>query len=311
MKSDIYGRSFRSLRISLTRKCNFACTYCVSGKDLQQKEVQPPLGANALTDLVRDIRKQTELSEVRLTGGEPLLYNELPELIKKLSAMQLPVKMTTNAFLLKGRAKALKEAGLDSVNISLDAVDADLFRVLTRRNSLGAVIEGIDEALSEGMEVKLNAVIMKGKNEGQVLPLLDFAASRKISLRFLELMEMGHLNGMATDLMVTEKEVMDQITRVHGVYPCERKPSATARYFITDTMVSFGFISNSSAPFCSDCDRLRLDSYGNIYGCLSSNFGISIKDSGEAELEEKLQLALSQKKASFTGSSLSMKYIGG
>lgn len=189
MRADMYGRSFRSLRISLTSKCNFACTYCVSGDEKQLKDKKETLTVDEICFLTDMIRQEAEIREIRLTGGEPLLFSELPLLIQKLTTMNLPVEMTSNVYLLKNKIRALKEAGLTSINISLDAVEDRAFYSLTMRNCLKDVIAGIDAALEEGVEVKLNAVIMRNKNEDQILPLLEFASRRKIVIRYLELME--------------------------------------------------------------------------------------------------------------------------
>jgi cyclic pyranopterin phosphate synthase len=316
--SDKYGRTFRTLRVSLLQHCNLACVYCVSGED-------ELLSANAAGDgrsletsellqMIRRLHRQLHLTNVRLTGGEPLLYPGLAPLIKGIRELGISsVKLTTNGFLLERQAASLKKAGLESVNVSLDAVDEAVFFQMTRRHSAGRVISGIDAAAEAGLDVKLNAVMMKGVNDTEVLPLLDLAASRGLRIRFLEVMAMGHLHDGAAGHFFSQEEMLAAIGKRHLLEPMPRMASATANYWRTAEGQIFGIIANESQPFCRDCDRLRLDSSGRIYGCLSSNEPIGLgPDETEKEWEQKLEQALSQKQPlRFTGSGLSMLRIGG
>jgi cyclic pyranopterin phosphate synthase len=315
---DDYGRTFRTLRVSLLQHCNLGCVYCVAGEDqLKQANASPAGGSLAVGELLAIIRRlhgQLELDHVRLTGGEPLLYPELPALIRGIrDAGIASVRMTTNGFLLERQAASLKEAGLEALNVSLDAVDEEVFFRISRRRSAVRIIKGVDAALQAGLAVKLNAVVMKGINDSEILPLLDLAISRGIPIRFLEVMAMGHLHADADRYLFPQEEIL----RVIGArYPCEPLPraaGATARYWKTENGHVFGIIANESEPFCRDCDRLRLDSSGKIYGCLSSNHPIGLGvDEGDDEWRDKLQRALSQKQAlRFVGSDLSMLRIGG
>jgi cyclic pyranopterin phosphate synthase len=291
--------------------CNFACVYCVSPGDEKKTPVRNPISSEELCSLVLKIKSQTALETIRLTGGEPLLYKGLDSLIKSFSDNGLSVKMTTNAYYLKSKITALKEAGLKSINVSLDAADSEKFFQMTRKRCYRQVTEGIDKALETGIDVKLNSVIIKGENEDQILPLLEFAGKRNIPVRFLELMKMGHLYDTHDHKLFSENEMLELISTVFGITPLERTEGATAKYFTTSSGYKFGIISNTSDPFCGDCNRLRIDSYGNIYGCLSSELGLSVREADEDELKKKLKVALGQKKRAFTGSNLSMKFIGG
>jgi cyclic pyranopterin phosphate synthase len=223
------------------------------------------------------------------------------------------ISLTTNGSLLERKAAELKQAGLESINVSLDAVDEAIFVQLSRRNSAARVIRGIDAALGAGLSVKLNAVIMKGMNAQEILPLLEFAFTRGITIRFLEVMAMGHLYHHSECFLVRRQEILRIIGEQYALTQLGREPSATAQYWLTDRGQRVGIIANESEPFCRDCDRLRLDSSGQIYGCLSSNHPITL-GIGEAAAgwEEKLREALAQKQAvRFTGSELSMLEIGG
>lgn len=267
-----------------------------------------------LLEVIGRLHERLALGTVRLTGGEPLLYPELAELVGGIGSLGISnIKLTTNGYLLERKAGLLKRAGLRSVNVSLDAIDEEVFARMSRRHSVGRIIRGIDAALEAGLAVKINSVVMRGMNDGQVLPLLEFAFSRGITIRFLEVMAMGHLFHEAGRYLFTQEEILQKIRERFVLTPVQREASATARYWVTETGHRFGIIANESEPFCRDCDRLRLDSGGNIYGCLSSNHPIALDllDSG-VEWDGKLRKALEQKQAlRFTGSDLSMLKIGG
>jgi cyclic pyranopterin phosphate synthase len=315
---DQYGRSFKTLRISLLNHCNLGCLYCVAGDDMvKTANAEGKDNVLAISDLLAIIARLHELlglSTIRLTGGEPLLYHGLPELIRGIHELGIPaIKLTTNGFLLARLAEPLKAAGMASVNVSLDAVDEAVFYRMSRRHAVSRVIGGIDAALKAGLDVKINSVIMRDINDGQILPLLDLAFSRHCRIRFLEVMAMGHLHDQAEKYLVSQEEILSVIARRYSFSPIGRMAGATARYWQTDEGHQFGVIANESEPFCSDCDRLRLDSSGRIYGCLSSNHPIMLNEQEDETIwAGKLQQALQQKQAvRFTGSDLSMLEIGG
>jgi cyclic pyranopterin phosphate synthase len=272
------------------------------------------LGASELLAVIRRLHEQLGLETVRLTGGEPLLYPGLAGLVEGLRSMDIRrIKLTTNGWLLERKAVALKQAGLQSINVSLDAVDEEVFSRMSRRHTVQRVIRGIDAALDAGLAVKVNTVVMKGMNDGQVLPLVEFAFMRGITIRFLEVMAMGHLYHDAERFLFSQQEILQMIGARYELTPLERKVSATARYWVTERGQRIGVIANASEPFCRDCDRLRLDSSGHIYGCLSNNhpIGLGIGETA-AEWDGKLRQALGHKQdVRFTGSDLSMLQIGG
>lgn len=312
---DALGRSFKTLRISVNDICNLACTYCVGEKEgFKIKSGKKVLTSEEFSRVVTALSGLLDIGTIRLTGGEPLLYKEITALVASLKHIGIrQVKLTTNGVFLKKYASALMEAGIDAVNVSLDAVDEEVFYRMTRRKDLDQVLAGIEEAAALGIPVKLNCVVMKGVNEDQILPLLDYASKHGLVLRFLELMKMGPLRDTHGHGFVSEEEILKVIGKKYSLLPLERTKGATARYWMTDTLTTFGIISNTSAPFCHDCDRLRLDSRGNIYGCLSSGVPLPVMDClhDKELLKQTLLAALGQKKTTFTGSALSMKYIGG
>ena len=314
--SDEYGRSFKTLRVSLLNSCNLGCVYCTMG-DNEVKEnnrlQKTHLSASEIIGLIQQLHQVLNLDVVRLTGGEPLLYQHLVEVVSAVKAMGISkIKLTTNGFLLQRLARPLQEAGMQSINVSLDAVDEDVFFLMSKRRHVQRILDGIDAALEAGLQVKLNAVLMKGLNHNQIIPLLEYAFSRNVAIRFLEVMGMGHLYHDAGKYLISKDEVLHTIAQQYDFVSIMREHSATANYWRTSEGHVFGIIANESAPFCHDCNRLRLDSDGNIYGCLSSNHPSNISHSSQQELKEQLAQALLQKqKLKFTGSSLSMLNIGG
>lgn len=315
---DKYGRTFKTLRVSLLNHCNLGCVYCVAGEDeLKQSNsvaAHPHLPVADLLGIIERLHEQLQLETIRLTGGEPLLYHELVTLIRGIRSIGISqIKLTTNGFLLERLAGRLKEAGLESINVSLDAIDEAVFFRMSRRHDAQRIVGGIDAALSAGLSVKINTVVMKNMNESQIIPLLELAISRQIPIRYLEIMAMGHLHDQSEKYLITRDEILETIAENYRFEPLGRAGSATASYWQTEDGHRFGIIANESEPFCQDCNRLRLDSQGNIFGCLSSNHPIALqKEDNGKHLHGKLQEALLQKQTlRFTGSELSMLDIGG
>ena len=313
--NDIHGRGFKTLRVSLLSTCNLGCVYCTMGtEDETAVEHKPQTPATKFVDIITRLHQLLDLQTIRFTGGEPLLYRELPELVKGVNALNGPkLKITTNAFLLGRMAQTLKDAGLEYVNVSLDAVTDDTFFAMSRRKQLPRTLQGIDTALACGLEVKINSVIMKGKNHDQILPLVDYAFGKNIRIRFLEVMAMGHLFGHADEYKFSQAEILDTIAQKYSFHKLPRISSSTANYWVTTEGHIFGIIANDTEPFCHDCNRLRLDAEGNMYGCLSDSHPIALtgKESDDQMLG-LLQRAMEQKQVQhFTGSEMSMMHIGG
>jgi GTP 3',8-cyclase len=317
--SDNFGRTFKTLRVSLINTCNLACNYCVDPSTKNNKTEYTIAKKRTLSDdqyiaIIKALNNLLEFDTIRLTGGEPLLYKQLAPLVKGISDLGIKtIKMTSNGTLLDNKALDLKSAGINSINISLDAIDPDISFKINQRKNLQKILNGIDNAVAVGIAVKVNCVVMKGYNNKHIIDILEYCKQRNIPVRFLELMEMGHLHQNFEELFFSEKDILNSISSHYQLTAINRKANATAKYWTTEDGYTFGIISNVSNPFCNDCNRLRLDSYGNIYGCLSDNTPISIIDciNDEQQLSEKLMEALSQKKQKFSGSKLSMMHIGG
>ena len=318
---DAQGRRFRNLRVSLTAACNYACTYCVpNGKRLQAAVAE--LGADELLRAVRLLVESAGIDKLRITGGEPLLSAKFDEFLS--GVMQLPladVSLTTNGQLLPRKAALIEAAGLKRINISLDTLNALRFRAIARSGDLATVLDGIERMLAAGLRVKVNMVPMKSANVDQILPMLDYCLTRGIELRFIELMNMGHLKHGAA--YQRDFFGMDDILALIGTrYEFARTDAAydstSVRYEIPGKGV-FGIIANESAPFCASCTRLRLSSNGYLYGCLSSSKRHAIADvlklpddQARTVLQNRLMGALADKQTlQFKGEVTVMKFIGG
>ncbi len=310
-------RQFKKLRISLTDTCNLACTYCVPENLGLETHYKPDkqLSTKEYLAIIKGLHKACNLSKVRLTGGEPLLYLDIENLIKGIRQIGIEqVGITSNGTFLKKLASNLKTAGLNSINVSLDAIDKEIFFKLTRKPELQKTLDGIDAALRENLELKLNAVILKDLNEKQIIPLIEYGIQKGVPVRFLELMKMGYLHHNFNQYFVSQRQILNIIKEKYKIEPVHREEGSTANYWtIMGLNYQFGIIANETVPFCSDCDRLRLDSYGNIFGCISASDGIPIleKIKQNKEIKTILQKAKEQKQHHFIGSELSMRYLGG
>lgn len=311
---DIHGRTFKTLRVSLLSTCNLECVYCTMGNAPLNihKKAQTP--ASHFLKNITLLHEQLGLETIRFTGGEPLLYQNLHTIIEGVHKIGIPnIKLTTNGFLLKRVAHLLKKAGMQSVNVSLDAIDEEAFYLMSKRHHVQRVLTGIEVAIECGLEVKINSVILKDLNHNQLFPLLEFAFKRNVPIRFLEVMAMGHLHKKAAMYLYPQEKILALIASKYNFIRLPRKVSSTSNYWQTMDGKVFGIVANESEPFCHDCNRLRLDAQGNIYGCLSSNHPISINSiKNKEELHDKLQEAMHHKqKLKFIGSELTMLQIGG
>lgn len=314
-------RKFRKLRLSLTDACNFACVYCVA--DSKAKPIGQQTQVNDFLRWVAAIHDVNPLNEVRLTGGEPTLYRNLIPLVSQLKAMGIAkISMTTNGFSLSRLANPLRLAGLSSVNVSLDALDENIFRMMGGKSPAG-VLAGIDAALAAGLETKINTTLVAEMNDSQILPLLGWAKAKNVPIRFLELMAMGHLYQKAdtgqhktekrlqNSYIVTAQKILDIVSEAFTFITLTRELHSTTHYYMLEGGYRFGIIGNLSLPFCNDCDRLRLDSRGNVFGCLSVAHGIQLPDAKE-NVSDVLKTAMAMKQEKrFSGSTLVMREIGG
>jgi len=313
---DLHGRNINKLRISLTEVCNMACTYCVTGLS-DHRRIPDELSADQMLRLVRMLKEHAGIEKVRLTGGEPLLYPNLIPVISGIREMGIGnIGMTTNGQLLAKKVKALVEAGLQNVNLSLDSLEPEKFKRLGRVGKLHKTLEGIEECMKIGLRVKVNMVVVKGENEDEIVKMLEYGVRQGVEIRYLELMAMGPLYKKDDFNLVTMHEILERISTRYTVQPVSAEVDSTSlRYWVPGGY--FGIIPNNSAPFCSTCSRLRLTSNGQLIGCLSNPAPLSIRHlldhpDPQEPLQKLVQKSISYKQdAAFTGSALVMSRIGG
>ena len=313
---DLHGRNINKLRISLTEVCNMACTYCVTSLS-DHRRIPDELSADKMLRLIRMLKDHAGIEKVRLTGGEPLLYPNLIPVISGIREMGIGnIGMTTNGQLLAKKVKALVEAGLQNVNLSLDSLEPEKFKRLGRVGKLHKTLEGIEECMKIGLRVKVNMVVVKGENEDEIVKMLEYGVRQGVEIRYLELMEMGPLYKKDDFKLVTMHEILERISTRYTVQPVSAEVDSTSlRYWVPGGY--FGIIPNNSAPFCSTCSRLRLTSNGQLIGCLSNPAPLSIRHlldhpDPQEPLQKLVQKSISYKQdAAFTGSALVMSRIGG
>jgi cyclic pyranopterin phosphate synthase len=271
---DGHGREISDLRVSVTDRCNFRCQYCMPAEGLPWLERESVLSFEEIERLVR-IFASMGVTDLRLTGGEPLVRRDFPKLVAMLTRVEglHDVSLTTNGYLLERDAAALVDAGINRVNVSLDTLEKDRFFQMTRRDSLPQVLRGL-EALAQHPEVhpiKVNAVALRGFTEQEAVPFAEFARSTAFQVRFIEFMPLDADRNWSPDQVLTGDELRAIIDAVHPLEELPREPSATARVFrFRDGKGEIGFINPVSEPFCSDCNRVRLTADGKLRTCLFS-----------------------------------------
>jgi GTP 3',8-cyclase len=325
---DSWGRQIESVRISVTDKCNFRCTYCMPAEGLQWLPRDEVLSFEEITRLVR-VLAEMGVSEVRLTGGEPLVRRDLPELVRMLA--QIPgvedLSLTTNGVLLDRLAGPLVEAGLKRINVSLDSLSHTRFAELTRRDALDKVLAGLEEAerYPELRPIKINCVAIKGFTEEEVPALAELARRKPYVIRFIEFMPLDADEVWREDQVLSGGEIRALIEEMHGpLVELPAKASSTAkRYAFADGVGEMGFINPVSEPFCSTCDRIRVTADGQLRTCLFSRREWDLKTplrdgSSDAELAAAVRNAVFHKELKhrinepgFVRASRSMSQIGG
>ena len=282
---DLLGRPLRDLRVSVTDRCNFRCPYCMPREVFgEAHRFLPKSEILSFEEIARVVSVLCGLGvrKVRLTGGEPLLRRELPELVRRLTGITAleDLAMTTNGLLLSTSAQVLKDAGLHRVTVSLDALDDPLFRRLSGTDRpVDDVLAGIRAARRAGLPVKINCVIQRGVNENQVLPLAEWCRDEGHTLRFIEYMDVGNHNRWHAASVVPAAEIL---ARLHDLHPLEVLSASTPgevarRYRYADRAGEVGFIASVTEPFCRDCNRARLTADGQLVTCLFAEKGADLR----------------------------------
>ena len=297
--SDARGRPLRDLRLSVIEACNFRCGYCMPADQVADDyglDAASRMSFDEIETLVRGFAR-LGVGKLRLTGGEPLLRKRLPELVARLAAIPGidDLALTTNGSLLAAQAGALHRAGLRRLTVSLDALDADLFRRMSGgRGEVAAVLEGIDAATQAGfVSLKINCVVQRGINEDQVMPLLERFRGSGHVLRFIEYMDVGNCNGWKREQVVTSRELRDRIAVRWPIQPLDPnyRGEVASRYRFEDGAGEVGFVSSISETFCGDCHRARVSADGRLYTCLFASEGTDLRGAlahGEQALVEQI-----------------------
>ena len=327
---DPFGRIIRDLRISITDRCNFRCTYCMPEEGMQWLPRSEVMTFEEIERLARLFVERYGVEGIRLTGGEPTVRAHLPTLVEKLAAIDGPsgpldLAMTTNGATMRLLAPALRAAGLRRVNISLDTLDREKFERMTRRDQLERVLDGIDASQQAGFDpVKINAVIERGVNDDEIVDLATFGRDRGVEVRFIEFMPLDASGHWITDKVVGQDEI---VAAIGAVYPLEQMPARGAapadRFRYLDGAGMVGVIPTVTKPFCGDCDRVRLTAEGEFRTCLfaTREFDLmSAMRNGESDdqLAARIEAAVATKWAghrinqvNFVRPGKSMSQIGG
>ena len=301
---DGHGRRISDLRVSVTDRCNFRCQYCMPADGLPWLEREAILSFEEIERVVRLLARMG-VTDLRLTGGEPLVRRDFPRLVSMLAGVPdiEDLSLTTNAYLLERDAEALVAAGITRVNVSIDSLQRDRFFQITRRDSLPQVLAGL-EAIGRHPSVrpiKVNAVALRGFTEEEALPFAEFARSTSYQVRFIEFMPLDGDHAWSQDQVLTGEEIRAIVDRVYPLEERPREPHATARVFrFKDGKGELGFINPVSEPFCADCNRIRLTADGKLRTCLFSIHETDLREvlrggAGDDELERVVRDAVWRK----------------
>jgi len=280
MVHDRFGRPLRSLRLSVTDRCNLRCQYCMPEVDYAWLPRESLLTFEETATVV-DAFTGLGVDRVRITGGEPLLRRNLPELVEQLAVRPAirDLALTTNGVLLASQADRLRRAGLHRITVSLDTLDRSRFLALTRFDAHQDVLDGISAAAAAGFDsVKLDAVVMRGVNEDELVPLLEYGRTVGAEVRFIEYMDVGGATRWSEDAVVSRQEMLQSLGAHYGRIETIREvSSAPAARFALPDGTTFGIISSTTEPFCTSCDRARLTADGVWLMCLYAQAGTDLR----------------------------------
>ena len=328
---DSFGRVVRDLRISVTDRCNFRCTYCMPAEGMTWLDRSEVLTYEEIERVARICVEKFGVDSLRLTGGEPTVRAHLPQLISKLAALRLPdgtkpdIALTTNGATLRNIALELRNAGLDRINVSMDSLKPERFFAMTRRDELHNVLAGIAEAQIAGFSpMKVNAVVERGANDDEILDLVRYGRDNNVEVRFIEFMPLDATNEWERNKVVSQDEI---VATIAAEFPLELMPARGAapadRWRFLDGTGTVGVIPSVTHPFCGDCDRVRLTSDGQFRTCLfatdESDIRSLLRNGGtDEEIAELIQVAVGAKWAghqinqvNFIRPNRSMSQIGG
>jgi molybdenum cofactor biosynthesis protein A len=298
--TDNFGRTHNYLRISLIEKCNLRCTYCMPADGIALSPKASLMTAEEIYEIA-NIFVNNGVDKIRLTGGEPLLRKDFPEIIAQLSKLNTEISITTNGILIDKHIAVLKQYNIKKINLSLDTLVPEKFQTITLRNQFEKVIDNLHLLLNHEFKIKVNVVLIKGFNDNEIIDLIKLTEFLPLSIRFIEFMPFAD-NDWDRSKMVSQQEILEQ---VQNYFPAteletlENEKNFTAReYKIKNYLGSFGIISSITNPFCDSCNRIRLTANGRIKNCLFSNYETDLLTpyrKGES-LENLIAFALQNKK---------------
>jgi cyclic pyranopterin phosphate synthase len=300
---DAFGRQHRDLRISITDRCNFRCTYCMPEEGMEWFPKSDILTFEEIERVARVGVHRFGFDSIRLTGGEPTVRFHLVDLVRTLSRLDVDLSMTTNGSLLGGQAHNLRSAGLGRINISIDSLRPKRFEQLTRRNELDRVLDGIDAALDAGFDpVKLNVVCMRGVNDDEVVDFAAFGRQRGVEVRFIEFMPLDGGHSWARESVVPGEEIIQAIGATYPVRRIEQGSEPASLWEYQDGRGRVGVIPSVTEPFCATCDRVRLTSDGQLRACLFSTDEVDLRavmrsGGSDADLESAMRRCVAGKRA--------------
>jgi len=266
---DGFGRVHRDLRIAVTDRCNFRCTYCMPVEGMQWQPRSEILTFEEIERLAALMVRRYGVTGIRLTGGEPTVRARITVLIEKLAALGVDLSMTTNGVTMGSIAHDLRAAGLRRVNISIDSLRPERFAEITRRDSLSDVLVGIDAAVDAGFEpVKLNVVVMAGVNDDELVDFVEFGVERGLEVRFIEFMPLDADGRWHAEKVFTRRQIVDRISEVHPLEQIDRTSAPATQFALRDGSGRIGIISSVSESFCDTCDRVRITADGQFRNCL-------------------------------------------
>jgi cyclic pyranopterin phosphate synthase len=281
---DSYGRIAKKLRISITDRCNMRCVYCMPSNNTNWLDQENLLSYEQITRLAKILVLSLGIERIKITGGEPMVRSNVENLVKSLSSIEglRSVSMTTNGLLIKDKIKILKDCGLESLNISLDTFKPDRFKAMSGGiDGLYKVMDAINTALDENLQLKVNVVIMRGWNDDEIPRFVKFSRETGCTVKFIEFMPLDGTGIWAEEIVVSKREMIARINKNfnhHHLLPINNDKSDPARlYTFDDGKGIIGFIPSITEPFCQNCDRVRITADGKLYTCLFDNSSYNLK----------------------------------
>ena len=292
--TDAHGRRIHKVRVQITDACNFRCFYCMP-PDVEFTPSRQLLSTFEIIDICSAL-VNLGINEIRISGGEPTLRKDMPAIIEGLSALNLlKLGLTSNAYFLAKKLSFLKTTQCRHINISLDSLNADCFKFITRTDYFDTVFQTILKTKEMGFQVKVNVVLMRGVNDMEVFDFIKFSAKYGIEVRFLELMKIGQGHARHEQLFISAHEIIQRIEEKEKLTPQSVNCDSTSFNFMTSSEAQIGFIASESQPFCQFCSRLRLTAIGILRACLMSEKGINLRHQDKADFPNILKNVMSMK----------------